>query len=221
MPCTTEKQIDMARNKSGKLAETKEMANILEAPEHLRGQWAAHFANPAPLVLELACGHGYYTLALARRNPLGNYMGIDIKGARLWKGGKIALAENLHNVRFMRCRIEMINKYFAPSEVDEIWITFPDPQPKKDNNRLTHPFFLEKYRQMLKPGGVVHLKTDNTPLFEFTLGAIAGMGIKPGAMTRNLYKSKLYEDEMLQVSTHYEEMFVADGAQIKYLNFRL
>lgn len=209
----------MARNKSERLAETKCMPNILEAPTHLRGQWADHFGNERPMVLELACGKGHYTVEMARANPLGNFVGIDIKGARLWKGGKIALEENLQNARFARCRIEMIDSYFAPGEVEGIWITFPDPQPKKDNNRLTHPYFLTKYRELLKPGGLVHLKTDNTPLFEFSLGVLAGMGIKPLALTRNLYKSKLYEEPVLQIRTHYEELFVAEGEKIKYLRF--
>lgn len=195
------------------------MANILEFPKELKGKWSEHFNNQKPLLLELACGKGHYTVGLARKHPDKNFVGIDIKGARLWKGGSIALEEQLDNARFARFRIEFINEVFAAGEVDEIWITFPDPQPKKANNRLSHPFFLRKYFEILKPGGTIHLKTDNTMLFEFTVGVLAGMDINPQQITRNLYDSKLYEDDTLRIKTHYEELFVGEGEKIKYLNF--
>lgn len=196
------------------------MSNIFEFPKEKKGQWKKEFGNENPIVLELACGKGHYTVGLAVKHPNQNFIGIDIKGARLWKGGNIALEENLHNVRFACFRIEFIHEVFANGEIDEIWITFPDPQPKKANNRLTHPFFLKKYFQLLKPRGFVHLKTDNTVLFEFTLGVLAGMEIEPIKITRNLYDSKLYEDQTLQIKTHYEELFVAEGEKIKYLKFQ-
>lgn len=210
----------MGKKKLAKIAQAKEMSNIFEYPRELKGKWHEHFGNDHPIVLELACGKGHYTLGLAKKNPNKNFIGIDIKGPRLWKGGITALEEKLDNVRFARLRIEFIDDMFSEQEVDEIWITFPDPQPKKANNRLTHPFFLNKYKQFLKPNGLIHLKTDNTPLFEFTVGVLAGKEIKPIKLTRNLYDSSLYEDEILKIKTHYEELFVGQGEKIKYLKFR-
>ncbi|MGB0430048.1 MAG: tRNA (guanosine(46)-N7)-methyltransferase TrmB [Bacteroidia bacterium] len=197
------------------------MTNILEFPRHLKGKWHEHFGNENPIVLELACGKGHYTVGMGKNDKTKNFIGIDIKGARLWKGGTDATENDLDHVRFARFRIEFIDEVFAAGEVDEIWITFPDPQPKKAKNRLTHPFFLDKYKQVLKPNGNVHLKTDNTYLFEFTVGVLAGMRIEPEKLTRNLYDSKLYEDETLQIKTHYEALFVGEGEKIKYLKFKV
>jgi len=211
----------LGKNKSFKIEQSRIMANILEFPKELKGHWKEHFGNDNPIVLELACGKGHYTVGMGRKDRSKNFIGIDIKGARLWKGGSIALEEGLENVRFARLRIEFIDEVFAEGEVDEIWITFPDPQPKKANNRLTHPFFLKKYFQIIKKGGQIHLKTDNTVLFEFTVGVLAGMEIEPEKLTRNLYESKLYEDETLQIKTHYEELFVGEGEKIKYMKFKV
>lgn len=211
----------MAKSKSFKIAQSKEMPNILEFPKELKGKWNEHFGNDKPIVLELACGKGHYTLGMGKKDASKNFIGIDIKGARLYTGSKTAQDEGLDNVRFSRFRIEFIDEVFAEGEVDEIWITFPDPQPKKAKNRLTHPFFLDKYKQVLKPDGNIHLKTDNTYLFEFTVGVLAGMRIEPEKLTRNLYDSKLYENETLQIQTHYEELFVGEGEKIKYCKFQL
>ena len=211
----------MAKSKSFKIAQSKEMPNILEFPKELKGKWNEHFGNDKPIVLELACGKGHYTLGMGKKDASKNFIGIDIKGARLYTGSKTAQDEGLDNVRFSRFRIEFIDEVFAEGEVDEIWITFPDPQPKKAKNRLTHPFFLDKYKQVLKPDGNIHLKTDNTYLFEFTVGVLAGMRIEPEKLTRNLYDSKLYENETLQIKTHYEELFVGEGEKIKYCMFQL
>lgn len=197
------------------------MPNILEFPREKKGLWNAYFGNDNPLVLELACGKGHYTLALARKYAHKNVIGIDIKGPRLWKGGSIALEEGLKNAAFIRMQIDHITEYFAPNEVDEIWITFPDPQPKKERKRLTHPVFLEQYQKILKPGGLTHLKTDNTSLFEFTIGVLAGKNLETIEQTRNLYDSELYKDELLRVKTHYEELFVSEGSKIKYCSFLL
>ena len=211
----------MGKNKLKKIAETKEMANILEFPRELKGKWNTHFKNDNPIVLELACGKGHYTLGMGRMFPNKNFIGIDIKGTRLWTGGKTALAEELSNVCFTRMVIEQIDEFFAPGEVDEIWITFPDPQPKNERRRLTHPLFLEKYKTALKPNGWVHLKTDNTMLFEFTIGVLAGMNMKPEKVTRNLYLSDLYQDPILQIKTYYETLWNDQGSNIKYTKFRL
>ena len=211
----------MGKGKQFKIAQTKEMSNILEFPRELKGKWSEHFGNNNPIVLELACGKGHYTLALAKKYPGLNVIGIDIKGPRLWAGGKIGLEEELSNARFVRGMIDHLDEFFAESEVDEIWITFPDPQPKKERKRLTHPVFINKYKTVLKPGGRMHLKTDNTLFFEFTLGVLAGLGLHTELQTRNLYHSELYEDDILQVKTYYETLWVNQGSTIKYCTFKL
>ena len=162
--------------------------NLRDHP--VKGHWfeGGSTTPGAPLILELGCGKGEYTLELARRNPDKNYVGVDIKGARLWRGAKTATQEALANVRFLRTRIEFITAYFAPGEVSEIWLTFSDPQPKSENNRLTSPLFLERYRKMLKPGGVVRLKTDSRFLHEYTRAVIEANGLKVLASTTDLYE---------------------------------
>jgi len=197
------------------------MENILEFPREKKGKWKEHFGNDNPIVLELACGKGHYTLGLARKYPEQNFIGIDIKGPRLWKGGTIALEEGLENVCFIRMMIEHLDEYFEKEEVNEIWITFPDPQPKKEKKRLTHPNFLKLYNRVMVKDGNIHLKTDNTPFFEFTIGVLLGMGIQTELQTRNLYESKLYENDILQITTHYEELFVGEGENIKYCKFKI
>ena len=141
----------------------------------------------SPLILELGCGKGEYTLELARRNPGSNYVGVDIKGARLWRGAKTATEEDLKNVAFLRTRIDFITAFFAPGEVSEIWLTFSDPQPKSENNRLTSPGFLDRYRKMLKPGGIVRLKTDSRFLYEYTRAVVEANDLKLLACTTDLY----------------------------------
>ena len=157
----------------------------------VKGHWAerlqAASGDPAEIVLELGCGKGEYTLELARRNPQNIYIGVDIKGARLWRGAKTATQEALPNVAFLRTRIEFINAFFAPGEVSQIWLTFSDPQMKSENSRLTSPVFLERYRKFLRPGGIVHLKTDSRFLHEYTKAVVAVNGFRLLACTDNLY----------------------------------
>ena len=193
----------MGHDKLRKFAENETFGCLLQPSaeevladgfEHLRdhpvkGHWFEDSEVVAsPLILELGCGKGEYTLELARRNPDRNYVGVDIKGARLWRGAKTATQEGLPNVRFLRTRIEFITAYFAPGEVSEIWLTFSDPRPKSENNRLTSPGFLERYRKMLKPGGIVRLKTDSRFLYEYTRAVIEANGLKILASTTDLYE---------------------------------
>ncbi len=193
-----------------------------------------------PLILELGCGKGEYTLELARRNPAKNYVGVDIKGARLWRGAKTATLEGLPNVAFLRTRIEFINAFFAPDEVSEIWLTFSDPQPKSENNRLTSPVFLERYRKFLKPGGIVRLKTDSLFLHEYTKAVVEANGLKLLTCTKDLYGSgtaagaittaenpsgtsaeAIIEPEVREVKTFYESMFLEQGVPITYMAFTI
>lgn len=193
-----------------------------------------------PLILELGCGKGEYTLELARRNPAKNYVGVDIKGARLWRGAKTATLEGLPNGAFLRTRIEFINAFFAPDEVSEIWLTFSDPQPKSENNRLTSPVFLERYRKFLKPGGIVRLKTDSLFLHEYTKAVVEANGLKLLICTKDLYGSgtaagaittaenpsgtsaeAIIEPEVREVKTFYESMFLEQGVPITYMAFTI
>lgn len=187
----------------------------------LRGQWASHFGNGNPITLELGCGKGDYTVALARIHPERNFIGVDIKGARLWRGAKTAHEEQMDNVAFIRTRIELIEQFFAPEEVSEIWVTFPDPQPKKANKRLTCPRFLERYKKILVPNGTVHLKTDSQELYEYTLEeVIRPAGYPLDFNTNDLYNSA-YEGEAKLTQTFYEKMFLSEGKHITYLKFHL
>ena len=188
----------------------------------LRGHWSDHFGNDNPITLELGCGKGDYCLALARIHPDRNYVGVDIKGARLWRGAKTALEEPLPNVAFIRTRIELIDRFFAPSEVSEIWLTFCDPQPKKPNKRLSAPRFLDAYAHFLAPQSVMHLKTDSQELYEYTLNEVLPTrDVKVLASTNDLYNdnvSTLIEAKMTQ--TFYERMFLAEGKPITYIQWK-
>lgn len=190
---------------------------------HLKGRWGSEFfGNDKPLVLELGCGKGEYTTGLAMLFPEKNFIGIDIKGARMWRGAKTATEHNLKNVAFLRTRIEFIRSFFGEGEVDEIWITFPDPQFKRrrTNKRLTSPLFLNSYRQFLKPGGIVHLKTDSKPLHDYTLEVIEKNNLNIRVATDNLYESD-YTGEILAIKTHYEKLFLQQGIPITYIQFEL
>lgn len=189
-----------------------------------KGEWASrHFGNDHPITLELACGKGEYTLGLARRYPQRNFIGVDIKGARIWKGAGIALRESIENAAFLRTRIEQIAHFFEPGEVREIWITFPDPflRKSKANRRLTSARFLDEYRKILQPEGLVHLKTDAPSLYEFTLETLAGY---PDATLLyhddDIYSKPLPVPE-LEIKTYYERMHLDEGKTIKYVQFRL
>jgi len=189
---------------------------------HLKGNWHEHFfGNSNPIVLELGCGKGEYSVNLAKSYTAKNFIGIDIKGARMWKGASISNSEKLINTAFVRTSIELIEFIFAPSEVNEIWITFPDPQPNKPRikKRLTSPQFLERYRKILAPDSIIHLKTDNTNLFDYTIEVINEGGHELLFQTRDLYKSGL-DNEITQIQTFYEKMFLKESIPIKYLRFK-
>lgn len=192
----------------------------------VKGRWADFFkdaVNPGSLVLELGCGKGEYTIDLACRNPQSCYVGVDIKGARLWKGAKYATENKLANVGFLRTRIEFINAFFAQGEVDRIWLTFSDPQLKSENSRLTSPMFLERYRKFLKPGGVIHLKTDSRFLHEYTKAVCVVNGFEVLACTSDLYgdSGAHLEPEVREVKTFYEKMSLKQGFKITYMAFRI
>lgn len=196
---------------------------VLNNDFRLKGRWAETvFDNDHPVVLELGCGKGEYTIGLAERYPGKNFIGVDIKGARIWKGAKIANERSLKNVAFIRTHIEFIESFFGTNEIDEIWITFPDPQLKRRRNkkRLTGPRFLDHYRTFLKDQGVVHLKTDNDVLFRYTAHLASHNGLEIIAKTEDLYHSTILNDT-LSIHTTYEKQFLAEGSNINYIAFRL
>ena len=191
----------------------------------LYGKWKQEFfKNHHPIILELGCGRGEYTVGLAQSNPEKNYIGVDIKGNRIWAGAKFALDHRLGNVAFVRTRIDFIECCFAPDEVDEIWITFPDPQPNKPRirKRLTHELFLSRYRKLLKKGGLVHLKTDNTGFYAYTLDVITQNNLDLLYATADLYAyNPSGKEELTTIQTYYEQLFSAKGEKIKYCCFTL
>ena len=189
----------------------------------IRGNWRErYFKNDNPIAVELACGRGEYTTGLAELFPACNYVGIDIKGDRIWKGSTRAVEEKLCNVGFLRTHILMMENFFDPGEIDEIWLTFPDPRPRKKDikRRLTSPRYLEIYKHLLKPQSIIHLKTDNTGLFEYSLEEIQNRNdVADLEFTSDLYSSAL-RHECFDIKTRYEEMFANKGEKIKYLRFR-
>lgn len=186
----------------------------------LKGRWRAHFGMEGALTLELACGRGEYSLALGRAFPDRLFIGVDIKGARIFQGAVKGLEEHLSNVAFLRTRIEFIGHFFAPGELDEIWITFPDPFPNKENRRLTAPIFLERYRTLLKPGGIIHLKTDDPDLYAYTVAtAQSTPGIALEIAQEDIYARALIMPELAH-QTYYERMHLADGRKINYVRMR-
>ena len=219
----------MGKHKLARFAENLTFPNLFQVGyEQLeeggfewRGRWHDYFGNNGPIVLELGCGKGEYTIAMARNSKEHNHIGIDIKGARLWRGAKTSNEEQMKNVAFVRTRIEMIQHFFGPQEVSEVWITFPDPQPKKPQKRLTSPRFLESYRPLLRPDAIIHLKTDSRELYDYTLDEV----LKPAGhtvhyATPDLYASG-YGGMATAVQTFYESMFLAEGKPITYLQFTL
>lgn len=225
------------RNKLAKFAELLTFPNVYEnfdtqKPElsgqngaivAMKGHWKdKHFQNDHPITLELACGRGEYALGLGRMYPARNFIGIDIKGARIWKGAKTALAESLHNVAFLRTRIEILDAFFVETEVDEIWITFPDPflGNKKVNRRLTAPGFLDIYKRVLAPQGSIHLKTDEIRLHEYTLEVLDKRDdIEILHQDTDIYSKELYLPE-LGLKTYYEDLNISESDTIKYIHFR-
>lgn len=213
----------MGKDKLRRFAEVNQFSNVLQldAGKPFKGDWAAGvFKNSNPVVLELACGKGEYTVNLARLFPDKNFIGIDYKGNRIWRGAKTALEDGVNNVAFLRIQIENLFDYFAPGEVDEIWITFPDPQPQvsREKKRLTSPRFLEKYKVILKPGGFINLKTDNDALHAYTFEKIGENGLNLHVKTEDLYHSE-YADEVLSIKTYYEKKYLLSNKNINYLKF--
>ena len=213
----------MGKDKLRRFAEVATFSNVLQLEQGAayQGQWAAgFFKNNNAVVLELACGKGEYAVNLARLFPGENFIGIDYKGNRIWRGAKTALEDDVSNVAFLRIQIESILDYFAPGEVDEIWITFPDPQPQvsREKKRLTSPRFLEKYKVLLKPGGFINLKTDNDDLHQYTAEKIAELGLTLHVKTEDLYHSA-FADEVLSIKTYYEKKYLQDNKNINYLKF--
>ena len=199
--------------------EERDYRKLGDRKHALAGHWHEVFGNDHPIVLELGCGHGEYTVGLAARYPEKNFLGIDIKGARMWSGAKQAKAEGLTNAAFLRINIEMLPYFFTQDEVSEIWITFPDPQMKKATKRLTSTFFLERYRLVLRDGGLVHLKTDSPFLYTYTREMLRASGIQPNADTADLYAGPALID--LDIRTHYEQQWLDRGLTIKYLQWPL
>ncbi|MEC7127345.1 MAG: tRNA (guanosine(46)-N7)-methyltransferase TrmB [Bacteroidota bacterium] len=191
----------------------------------LKGNWSEEFQNDNNIILELGCGRGEYTTSLASRNQDKNYIGVDIKGARLWRGAKTALENKLTNVRFLRTKVDFITKFFESGEVNEIWLTFSDPQPKKPRKRLTSPLFIERYKKILNQKGIIHLKTDSQLLYEYTHEQIQLHRYKILHDIKNIdaISEKINQDlkETLSYRTFYEEKWLKDGIKIKYLSFSI
>jgi tRNA (guanine-N7-)-methyltransferase len=215
------------KRKQERFRAIEERHNVIEPTKPLyqsiKGKWSSdYFKNNSPITLELACGRGEYTIGLAKLFSQRNYIGVDIKGERIWKGSTWAVEENLTNVAFLRTQILLIENFFHDGEVDEIWITFPDPRPRKRDikRRLTSPRFIELYKKLVKPGSYVRLKTDNTQLFEYSLEELQGRkDITDLRFTHDVYNSDLRE-ECFDIKTRYEKEFAAKGESIKYVRFR-
>jgi tRNA (guanine-N7-)-methyltransferase len=212
----------MGQKKLIRFAELKTFTNVLQNPEDMAGNWSGFFGNENPITLELACGKGEYAVGLAGFYPARNFIGVDLKGNRLWVGARKATAQGLRNVGFLRIQIDGITNFFAPGEVDEIWITFPDPQLRvsKDRKRLTHPKFLRFYQQVLKPGGLIHLKTDSPALYEFTKRVIDACGCELLEDMDDVHAQSNLKPE-LAIKTHYEALDIAGSNRVHYLSFRL
>ncbi|MEJ2162284.1 MAG: tRNA (guanosine(46)-N7)-methyltransferase TrmB [Robiginitalea sp.] len=220
-----------SKNKLKRFRENETFPNVIqpEREELLSGNfdhrnsWSRFFGNDYPIVLELGCGKGEYTLGLARRYPQKNYIGVDIKGARIWRGAKTALEENLNNVAFLRTNIELIDLIFGPDEISEIWITFPDPQIKykRTKHRMTNPGFIEKYRKVLVPEGKVHLKTDSEFMHGYTLGVLQASRIPVIYSNHDIYHNSGAPSDAIEIQTFYEQQFLGEGKAITYLSFEL
>lgn len=221
-----------SKNKLKRFKENETFENVVQPSREevtggsfqYKGRWSdSFFKNDHPIVLELGCGKGEYSVNLARKFPDKNFIGVDIKGARFWRGAKTALEENLGNVAFLRTQIELIDSCFNPSEVSEIWITFPDPQIKykRTKHRLTNKLFLEKYRKVLKPDGWIHLKTDSEFMHGYTLGLLHGLGQEIDYSNHDIYHSDGVPEEVTSIQTFYENQYLEKGKKITYIRFQL
>jgi len=212
----------MGQKKLIRFEAIKSFNNVLEYPENMQGNWHTHFNNNNPITLELACGKGEYTVGLARMYSNRNFIGIDIKGNRIWKGAKTCLDENLTNAAFLRTEIDKITNFFATNEVSEIWITFPDPQLRlsKLKKRLTHPKFLRLYQQILTKEGIINLKTDSPNLYNFTKTVIDLYELELLVDYDNAYSNENIAEE-LKIKTHYESLDIAQSNRIHYLQFKI
>jgi len=213
----------VGKDKLKRFAEVNTFSNVLQldAGKPYKGAWATgFFKNNNPVILELACGKGEYTVNLAVMFPHKNFIGIDYKGNRIWRGAKTALEDSVNNVGFLRIQIETILDYFAAGEVDEIWITFPDPQPQvsREKKRLTSPRFLGKYKQLLKSGGFINLKTDNDGFYAYTFEKVLENGLTLHIKTEDLYNSE-FADDVLSIKTYYEKRYLKENKNINYLKF--
>jgi tRNA (guanine-N7-)-methyltransferase len=221
----------MGKDKLARFAAIKTFENVLEyarnQPFPMRGNWHRDFfKNDKPLIIELGCGKGEYSVGLAKMYPQTNFLGLDIKGNRMFIGAREALTLNITNVGFLRTRIDFIEALFGPNEVDEIWLTFSDPQPQKPKKRLSSSMFIQRYRKFLKPGGLVHMKTDNDLLFEFTMEQIEEHGYPIVDYRPDLYATLETETdpaqrEIFSIKTHYEQLFHSKGHVIKYVCFKI
>ena len=223
----------MGKGKLAKFAEMETFSNVFQypysvvdnVPFEMKGHWREqYFKNNHPVVLELGCGKGEYTVELARLYPEMNFIGVDIKGARMWTGAKQALEAGLKNVAFLRTNIEIIDRFFAESEVQEIWLTFSDPQMKNAHKRLTSTFFLNRYRKFLVDGGIVHLKTDSNFLFTYTTCMVKENKLPVVFSTEDLYHTEGLDEEthkILSIQTYYESMWIERGLNIRYMKFLL
>ena len=221
-----------SKNKLKRFRENETFRNVIQpireelvnAEFSLKGKWcSSFFKNNNPLVLELGCGKGEYTVGLAKRNPNKNFIGIDIKGARFWRGAKTAIENQMPNVAFIRTQIELVEFIFAKNEVDEIWITFPDPQIKykRTKHRLTNAAFLQRYKNVLNNTGVVHLKTDSEFMHGYTLGLLHGLGCEVEYANHDVYRQEGSPKEVTEIQTHYEETYLAKDKAITYIRFKI
>lgn len=213
----------MGKDKLRKFAEINTFPNVyqLEAGKVLKGRWAKdHFKNDQPVVVELACGKGEYAVNLAKLFPEKNFIGVDLKGNRIWRGAKTGVEEGISNLAFLRIQIEDLLDYFGEKEIDEIWITFADPQPQisRERKRLTSPFFLSKYKVLLRDGGRINLKTDNDGLYNYTKEKVAELELLTHKDTDHLYHSDLV-NEVLSIKTHYENIYLKKDKNINYIQF--
>lgn len=222
----------MSKGKLEKFADMAKYPNVFQYPysvvEHVpfgqKGKWREYFKNDNPIVLELGCGKGEYTVELAKLYPGMNFIGVDIKGARMWTGATQALGERLDNVAFLRTNIEIIDRFFGEGEVQEIWLTFSDPQMKNPRKRLSSTYFLERYRRFLKDGGTIHIKTDSNFLFTYTTYMVEHNGLPVLFRTEDLYHTEGIDEQtkkILGIRTYYESMWIERGLNIRYMKFAL